>query len=288
MDNTAHRRLILTISCPDRIGIVAAVAGFLSDYDCFISESSHFGDRTTERFFMRTVFLAGAKTPPVDELAHVFSGVAGRFHMVWGIHDAERKARLLVMVSRFDHCLNDLLYRYRTGDLPVEIPAIVSNHPDLQALADWHGIPFHHLPLTPGSKSAQELEILWLVKDLKIDLVVLARYMQILTPSTCERLAGRCINIHHSFLPGFKGARPYQQAFDHGVKLIGATAHYVVANLDAGPIIEQAIERVDHTFMPEDLTRVGRDIECIVLARAVRYHIEHRILINDGRTVVFR
>lgn len=279
---------ILTISCPDRSGIVAAVAGFLADDDAFITESSHFGDARTRRFFMRTVFRPGAGTPPLDLFAQRFSRIAEQFHMVWGLHDAQRPERLLILVSKLDHCLNDLLYRYRTGDLRVEIAAVVSNHPDLEPLARWHSIPFHHLPVDAENRVQQEAAILDLVRELRIDLVVLARYMQILQASTCDRLRGRCINIHHSFLPGFKGKRPYHQAHDLGVKLIGATAHYVVADLDAGPIIEQAVERVDHSLNPEDLARVGRDIETIVLARAVRWHIQHRVLLNDSKTVVFR
>jgi formyltetrahydrofolate deformylase len=279
---------ILTISCPDTTGIVAAVASFLADREAFITESTHFGDPLSQRFFMRTCFRSGRHTPALDVVAQQFSRIAERFQMVWGIHDARRKERLLIMVSRADHCLNDLLYRYRTGDLPVEIPAIVSNHPDLEPLAAWHAIPFHHLPLTPATKAEQEAAVLHLVDELEIDLVVLARYMQILSPRTCDRLRGRCINIHHSFLPGFKGPKPYHQAHALGTKLIGATAHYVVADLDAGPIIDQAVERVDHTYLPEDLVRVGRDIENVVLARAIRYHIEHRVLINDGKTVVLR
>jgi formyltetrahydrofolate deformylase len=284
----AEKRYILTISCPDARGIVAAVAGFLSDQDAFITESSHFGDPVSKRFFMRTVFAAGPFTPAVEDFAHRFSRIAERFQMVWGLHDAGRKERLLILVSRFDHCLNDLLYRYRTGDLAVEIPAIVSNHPDLARLAEWHEVPFHHLPVTAETKAEQEARVLRLVGDLEIDLVVLARYMQVLSPKLSERLRGRCINIHHSFLPGFKGAAPYSQAHAQGVKLIGATAHYVSADLDEGPIIEQSVERVDHTYRPEDLTRVGRDIETVVLARAVRYHVEHRILLNGRKTVVLR
>lgn len=284
--NENGKRYILTISCPDRIGIVASVAGFLTDHDAFITESSHFGDPRSMRFFMRTVFRPGATTPPLDLFAHKFSRIAERFEMVWGLHDANRKERLLILVSRVDHCLNDLLYRYRTGDLAVEIPAIVSNHPDLEPLARWHDIPFHHLPITPETKKEQEETWIRMVSELEIDLVVLARYMQVLTPGTCDRLRGRCINIHHSFLPGFKGPRPYHQAHALGVKLIGATAHYVVADLDAGPIIEQEVERVDHSFGPEDMARVGRDTESLVLARAVRNHIEHRVLLNDGKTVI--
>lgn len=288
MSATEQKLYIFTISCPDRTGIVAAVSGFLADHDAFITESSHFGDRNTQRFFMRTVFEPGEATPSLDQFAHKFSRIAERFQMVWGLHDAHRRERLLILVSKIDHCLNDLLYRYRTGDLPVEIPAIVSNHPDLEPLAAWHDIPFHHMPVTPETRKQQEARILDLVDELEIDLVVLARYMQILTPGTCDRLRGRCINIHHSFLPGFKGPRPYHQAHALGVKLIGATAHYVVADLDAGPIIEQAVERVDHTYHPDDMVRVGRDIESVVLARAVRWHVQHRILVNNGRSVVFK
>jgi len=287
---TADRgdRFILTITCPDTIGIVATVSGFLADQDAFINESSHFGDPASERFFMRTVFTAGAYTPPMDSFAQKFSRIAERFQMVWGLHDAHRKERMMVLVSKTAHCLNDLLYRYRTGDLGVEIPAIVSNHPDLAHLAEWHGIPFHHLPVSPQTKIEQEAQVLRMVEELEVDLVVLARYMQILSPPTCDRLRGRCINIHHSFLPGFKGARPYHQAHDRGVKLIGATAHYVTTDLDEGPIIEQAVERVDHTYGPEELTTVGRDIESVVLARAVRYHVEHRVLLNGSKTVALR
>jgi formyltetrahydrofolate deformylase len=288
MTDEKDRRYILTISCPDRTGIVAAVAGFLAARDAFITESSHFGDPETRRFFMRTVFRPGAVTPPLDQFAHEFSRIAERFQMVWGLHDAQHRERPLILVSKLDHCLNDLLYRYRTGDLRVEIPAIVSNHPDLEPLARWHGIPFHHLPSAREHRAEQEAAILGLVDDLEIDLVVLARYMQVLSPRTCDRLRGRCINIHHSFLPGFKGPRPYHQAHALGVKLIGVTAHYVVADLDAGPIIEQAVERVDHGFGPEQMAHVGRDIENVVLARAVHWHVEHRALTNDGKTVVFK
>mgnify|MGYP001063034274 CR=1 FL=1 len=278
----------LTISCPDTTGIVAKVASFLADQDAFIHESAHFGDPISKRFFMRSVFSAGSFTPGQETFTQKFSKIAERFQMVWGLHDANRKPRLLIMVSKFDHCLNDLLYRYRTGDLPVEIPAVVSNHPDLAPLAEWHNVPFHHMPTSPETKREQEAAVLRMVDDLDIDLVVLARYMQILTPAMSDRLRGRCINIHHSFLPGFKGARPYHQAHTQGVKLIGATAHYVSADLDEGPIIDQAVERVDHTYKPEDLVRVGRDIENVVLARAVRYHVEHRVLLNGNKTVILR
>ncbi len=237
---------------------------------------------------MRTVFRAAAEIASAPAFTHAFSRIAARFDMVWGLHDAARKARLLVLVSKADHCLNDLLYRYRTGDLAVEIPAIVSNHPDLAPLAEWHAIPFYHLPVTGETRRDQEAAVLRLVDELEIDLVVLARYMQILTAASSDRLRGRCINIHHSFLPGFKGQRPYHQAYARGVKLIGATAHYVTADLDEGPIIEQAVERVDHAYGPEQLAMVGRDIENVVLARAIRFHIEHRVLLNGAKTVVLR
>ncbi len=286
--NAENKKYILTISCPDHTGIVAQVSGFLADQDAFINESAHFGDSVSDRFFMRTVFTPGPYTPDAFELAKKFSRVAERFQMVWGIHDANRKQRLLIMVSKFDHCLNDLLYRYRTGELNADIPAIVSNHPDLEKLAQWHDIPFYHMPVTKDTKDEQEEAVWDLIENLEIDLVVLARYMQILSPRMCEKLRGRCINIHHSFLPSFKGANPYRQAHERGVKLIGATAHYVTGDLDEGPIIEQAVERVDHTFTPEKLKAVGRDIENGVLSRAVRAHVEHRILMNGMKTVVFK
>ncbi len=288
MTATVQRHYILTISCPDAIGIVAAVSGFLSEHSAFITESTHYGDPISERFFMRTVFRMAEDPARAEDFTHAFSRIAERFHMVWGLYDAQRKARLLIMVSKVDHCLNDLLYRYRTGDLAAEIPAVVSNHPELAPLADWHAIPFFHLAVTPETRREQEAAVLRLVDELDIDLVVLARYMQVLSASTCERLRGRCINIHHSFLPGFKGQRPYHQAHARGVKLIGATAHYVTPDLDEGPIIEQAIERVDHTHGPNDLAMVGRDIENVVLARAIRFHIQHRVLLNGAKTVVLR
>jgi formyltetrahydrofolate deformylase len=281
------QRAILTISCPDKTGIVAAVSGFLAGQALFITESSHFGDPLTGRFFMRTVFDASS-VRSLDDLRTEFAAVAARFAMEWRIDDAARRDRVLIMVSRFDHCLNDLLYRYRTGALTVDIPAIVSNHPDLAPLAEWHRVPFHHLPVTPATKAAQEAKLLRLIDDLDIDLVVLARYMQVLSPELCRSLRGRCINIHHSFLPSFKGAKPYHQAHARGVKLIGATAHYVTTDLDEGPIIEQAVERVDHTRTPEDLVAIGRDIESLVLAHAVRWHVERRVLLNGSKTVVFR
>lgn len=289
---------ILTISCPDTIGIVAAVSGFLAKHGCFINESSHFGDTavggdttaggdtTVSHFFMRTVFTT--KPDAWKDLEDEFRTIAGRFGMEWQAHHSAVRQRVVILVSKADHCLSDLLYRYRTKQLHMHVPAIISNHPDLAPLANWHEIPFHHLPVTPQTKPEQEQRLSRLIEEYDADVVVLARYMQILSPALCETLKGRAINIHHSFLPSFKGARPYHQAHERGVKLIGATAHYVTPNLDEGPIIEQAAERVDHTFTPRDLIAVGRDIENVVLARALRYHLEHRVLRNGIRTVVFR
>ena len=279
------RPYVLVISCPDTVGIVAAVAGFLTQRGAFITESSYFSDLGSGRFFMRTVFLPREGEP---EFGAAFADVAARFSMEWALHDSAQKARVLVLVSKYDHCLNDLLYRYRTGGLPIEIVGVASNHEDLRELVAWHGIPFHYVPVTAATKAAQEARVLELVESLDVDLVVLARYMQILSPAMCRALAGRAINIHHSFLPGFKGANPYAQAYEHGVKLIGATAHYVTAALDEGPIIEQEVERIDHAGTPDDLRAIGRDIENIVLARAVRYHVEHRVFINGRKTVVLR
>jgi formyltetrahydrofolate deformylase len=278
---------ILTLSCPDRIGIVAAVAGFLSEQDCNIVESAQFDDEMTGRFFMRTVVVAGEGSPDLAGLATAFGAIGKRFAMDWAFHDAARKPRVVILVSKFDHCLNDLLYRYRTGDIPMEIPAIVSNHPDLKPLADFYGLPFHHLPVTKDTRATQEAEIMGLVEATRADIVVLARYMQILSDDLCRQLHGRAINIHHSFLPSFKGAKPYHQAHARGVKLIGATAHFVTEALDEGPIIEQETVRVSHAETPDALVAVGRDVENLVLSRALKRLVEHRVLLNGTKTVVF-
>jgi formyltetrahydrofolate deformylase len=278
---------VLTIVCPDTTGIVAAVAGYLSSQGLFIDESSHFGDPETRRFFMRTRFTAGADFSR-GRFSEGFTPVAKRFALDWQLHDLKVQPRVLVMVSRHDHCLNDLLYRYRTRALAMQIPAIVSNHMDLAGLAEWHKIPYFHVPVTPATKPQAEARLLEIIDDTKADVVVLARYMQVLSAATCERFAGRIINIHHSFLPGFKGAKPYHEAHSRGVKLIGATAHYVTPDLDEGPIIEQTVERADHTQSPEDLAAVGRDVECLTLARALKLHLEHRVFLNGRRTVVLR
>ena len=281
------RQFVLTLSCPDATGIVYHVTGFLFDRGCNIIDSAQFGDESTGLFFMR-VHFSGAETLERDALAAEFEPIASRFSMDARIHDLRVRPRVLLMVSKFGHCLNDLLFRWSSGQLDMDIPAIVSNHADFQPLAHGYRIPFFYLPVTGATKTQQEDRIFEMVERERIDLVVLARYMQILSPAMCTRLKGRAINIHHSFLPSFKGAKPYLQAHDRGVKLIGATAHYVTADLDEGPIIEQDVERVDHSMQHDALAAIGRDVESVVLARAVRWHIEHRVLINGHRTVVFR
>ena len=281
------QRYILKLSCPDQMGIVAAVASFLAQQDCNILESAQFDDEGTGHFFMRTVFGAGQTTPGADNLRAAFDPVAERFKMEWTLRDQSERPKVLILVSKPGHCLNDLLYRTGTGALGMDIVGIVSNHPDQKPLADFYGLPFHHLPISPETKREQEKQILSVIDETGAELVVLARYMQILTPEMCVDLAGRCINIHHSFLPGFKGAKPYHQAHTRGVKLIGATAHYVTPDLDEGPIIEQETSRVSHANAPEDLERIGADLESLVLARAVRAHVEDRVILHGDRSVVF-
>lgn len=280
---------ILTLSCRDVCGIVAAVSGFLAARHGFIIESAQYGDASTGSFFLRMEFSVSADGPDEGALRKLFGEeVAQRFAMRWQLVDKAYRSRVLIMVSGFGHCLNDLLYRCSTGQLAIEIPAVVSNHEDFRRQAEWHGIPFYHLPVTAADRHVREQELLEVMARHAVDVVVLARYMQVLSDGLCGQLAGRAINIHHSFLPSFKGARPYRQAFDRGVKLIGATAHYVTSDLDEGPIIEQEVARVDHTRRPEDLAAIGRDVECLVLSRALRYHIEQRVLLNGHKTVVFR
>ena len=281
------QRYILKLSCPDQMGIVAEVSSFLTQQDCNILESAQFHDETTGFFFMRTVFGAGPTTPKPDNLTAAFEPISKRFKMHATVTDQASKPKVLLAVSKPGHCLNDLLYRTSTGALPMDVVGVVSNHPDQKPMADFYNLPYHHLPITPETKREQEQQILDLVDSSGAELLVLARYMQILTPEMCEALAGRCINIHHSFLPGFKGAKPYHQAHTRGVKLIGATAHYVTPDLDEGPIIEQETSRVDHANTPEDLERIGSDLENLVLARAVRFHIEQRVILHGDRTVVF-
>lgn len=282
---TTHAEYILTLSCPDTHGIVAAVTGFLAAKQGFIMESTQFGDPSTQQFFMRVHFHAQhAQAILSDAFA---DEVATRFAMRWQLHDAKAKTRTLILVSKQLHCLNDLMHRTRTGRLNIEIPAVISNHEEARSMVEWHGIPFYHFPMDAG-KEAQEANIREVLLRERIGLTVLARYMQILSPAFASELRGAAINIHHSFLPSFKGAKPYHQAYERGVKLIGATAHYVTDALDEGPIIEQEVVRVDHAQSPDDLAEIGHDTEALVLARAVKYATEHRVLLNGNKTVVFR
>jgi formyltetrahydrofolate deformylase len=269
---------ILTLSCLDQRGIVHRVSGFLAEHGCNIIDSAQFGDAQSELFFMRVHFALEDRGVSDALLRSEFATLGDSMQMNWQLHDAHKKPRMLIMVSKIGHCLNDLLFRYKSGLLPVEIPAIVSNHTDFYQLSASYNIPFHHLPLAAGAsaeaKRVQEEKVLEIVRDHDIDLVVLARYMQILSPAMCQALKGRAINIHHSFLPSFKGAKPYYQAHDRGVKLIGATAHFVTSDLDEGPIIEQDVERVDHAMNPDTLTAIGRDVECVVLVRGAPHPAE--------------
>jgi formyltetrahydrofolate deformylase len=284
---TPESRYVLILKCPDRKGVVAAVSGFLADNDASILESNHFNDGLADQFYMRTVFRPDGAMPPIEAMRAGFELIAQRFSMTWSLHDASERPRVLIAVSKFGHCLFDLLHRWRAGLLPAEIVGVVSNHDDMRSFTEWSGVPYHHLPITAATKAEQEVAFLGLVEALKVDLVVLARYMQILSPQMCASLDGRCINIHHSFLPGFKGAKPYHQAHERGVKIIGATAHYVTTDLDEGPIIEQDVRRVDHSQDPDRLVQIGRDVECAVLARAVAWHVERRVLVEGGKTIVF-
>ena len=279
---------VLTLSCPDRPGIVSAVSTFLAHNGQNIVDAQQFNESETGVFFMRVVFTAADVNVDLGALQTGFGAIAERFKMVWLMRDQETKRRVMILASKSDHCLVDLLYRWRTGELEMIPTAIVSNHPrETYNGIDFGDIPFHHLPITKETKREQEAAIWDLVNETKSELVVLARYMQILSDDMSAKLSGKCINIHHSFLPGFKGARPYHQAHERGVKLIGAPAHYVTSDLDEGPIIEQDVERISHRDSPEDLVRKGRDIERRVLARAVRYHLEDRVILNGKKTVVF-
>ncbi len=283
----ASRHYVLTMSCPDTTGIVAAITQFIAAHGGLITETAHYVDGYVVRSFMRTCF-EGSALPPREAIEAEFATVAARFGMDWELHDADRRCRVLVAVSREGHCLNALLHRWSIGVLPIDLVGVVSNHEAERRLVEWYGVPFHHFPIEPGRKAEQEARLLALFDESRADLLVLARYMQILSDAACGRLRGRCINIHHSFLPGFKGARPYHQAHERGVKIIGATAHYVTPDLDEGPIIEQGVERVDHTHGPEEMIEIGHDLESVVLNRAVRWHAEHRIFVAGGRTVVLR
>jgi formyltetrahydrofolate deformylase len=279
--------LILKFSCKDQPGIVASVASLFSLQGFNIREASQFEDTTTRCFFMRTVLESVEGPKSLEELQAAFKPVAERYGMTWEMHDKRQPMKVLVAVSQWGHCLNNLLNSWKHGTLPVEIVGVVSNHQVMRDLTEWYEVPFYHLPIDKSSKPQQEAQILEKMDELGAEVLVLARYMQILSDDLCKKLEGRAINIHHSFLPGFKGAKPYHQAFDRGVKLIGATAHYVTSELDEGPIIEQSVERVTHANTPEELVEIGRDIEAVTLQRAVRWHAEQRILLNGAKTVVF-
>jgi formyltetrahydrofolate deformylase len=292
MSAAMDREYVLTLSCPDKPGIVYAVSSFLVQHSANILASQQYGERPGGRFFMRVHFSVPPRSAappgqPLAELERGFSWVAEAFHMAWQLHDQDARVRTLIMVSRLGHCLNDLLFRWKSGSLPVDVVGVVSNHRDFEELAGSYRIPFHHVPVTPPTRAAAEGRLVEVIDSTGTDLIVLARYMQILSGEVCKRMEGRMINIHHSFLPSFKGAKPYHQAHARGVKLVGATAHYVTPDLDEGPIIEQDVIRVNHTLSPERLAEAGRDVEAQVLARAVTWHAEHRVLLNGDRTVVF-
>jgi formyltetrahydrofolate deformylase len=278
---------IFTGTCRAGLGVVAAVTSFLADRDCYICALEQFDDESTDKFFMRAVFRRQKGSPAIADMRDQFDTVAQQFTMDWQFHDPEVAVKTLLMVSKYDHCLDDLLYRQRKGELNMEITAVVSNHQDLRPMVEREGIRFIHLPVTKDTKAQQEQRLMEIVDETDTELVVLARYMQILSNELTQQLSGRCINIHHSFLPGFKGAKPYHQAFDRGVKVIGATAHYVTSDLDEGPIIEQMLTRVDHNYGPDHLVQVGRDNESMALAKAVKYHIERRVFLDGNKTVVF-
>ncbi|PRY73159.1 formyltetrahydrofolate deformylase [Halomonas ventosae] len=282
-----NNRWILAAQCPSRLGTVDVVTRFLKERRCYITEQHSFDDRLSGRFFIRTEFRPEAEGFDAEAFEAEFAARAAEFEMTFELTPPGRRLPVVIMVSKADHCLNDLLYRYRIGQLPIDIRAIVSNHPDLENLAAWHGIAYHHFPITAETKPEQEAQVWSVIEQTGAELVILARYMQVLSSDMCEKLSGRAINIHHSLLPGFKGARPYHQAYEKGVKLVGATAHYINDDLDEGPIITQGVEPVSHADYPEDLVAKGRDVECLTLSRAVALHVERRVFLHAKRTVVF-
>ncbi|WP_026550288.1 formyltetrahydrofolate deformylase [Arthrobacter sp. Br18] len=288
MEPNADVEHVLTLHCPERPGIVHAVSGFLLQQGRNILELKQFGDRQTGHFFLRVDVAGPDSANLTEEMRTAFTPVAEDFGLDWRLERLGTKHRVLIMVSKFGHCLSDLLYRSRMGELPIDIVAVVSNHLDHQGLVEWHDIPFFHIPVTPETKPAAEAELLRLIDDLDVELVVLARYMQVLSDTLSRRLTGRTINIHHSFLPSFKGAKPYHQAYARGVKTVGATAHYVNSELDEGPIISQQTVEVDHTFSPEDLVAAGRDTECKALSNAVKWHCQGRVFLHENRTIILR
>ena len=286
-EDRSGREFILTLSCPDKPGIVYSVSSFLVQHSANIITSQQYGEPDGGLFFMRVHFSVPQPGRRAAELERDFTWVAESFHMTWNLNEKSARVKTLLMVSQLGHCLNDLLFRWSSGSLPIDIVGVVSNHEVFRSLTETYEVPFHYIPVKAETKPAAEAELLSLIDETKTQLVVLARYMQILSPEVCKRVEGRMINIHHSFLPSFKGAKPYHQAYARGVKLVGATAHYVTPDLDEGPIIEQDVIRVDHTLPPERLAEAGRDVEAQVLARAVTWHAEHRVLLNGDRTVVF-
>jgi formyltetrahydrofolate deformylase len=282
------QKYILTLSCPDRVGIVAAVSSFIAQHQGWITEAQHHSDQLAVRFFMRQEILADSLPFDHHEFRAKFAPIAEQFQMDWQLSDSAQKKRVVILVSKPEHCIYDLLSRWQSGELPIDIPAIISNHEHFRKLVEWHGIPYHYVPVTPDTKQAAYDKVMEVFEAAQGDTMVLARYMQVLSPQMCDRYPGQVINIHHSFLPSFVGAKPYHQAYARGVKLIGATCHYVTAELDAGPIIDQDVIRIDHSDSTEDLIRYGKDIEKTVLARGLRYHVENRVLLHGNKTVVFR
>ena len=283
------KKYVLTVSCPEANGIVRAVSDFLFQRGATISDAAQHRDPILDRFFMRVEFEEVETSLPGSEQLHEdFTPLAEQFSMQWSFFDLQEKPKVLLAVSSHGHCLNDILHRWSSGVLPADIVGVVSNHEHMRGITEWYKIPYHYLPVNADNKVEQEDAILQIIHDNNVDLLALARYMQILSPKMCEAMAGRAINIHHSFLPGFKGADPYRQAYMRGVKIIGATAHYVTTDLDEGPIIEQAVEKIDHNFDINELVQIGRDAECAAFARAVKWHCEHRIIVNGNKTVVFK
>jgi len=289
MNETERKKYVLTVSCPEANGIVRAVSDFLFQRGATITEAAQHRDKETDQFFMRVEFEeVEAALPGSQALDRDFVSIGEQFSMRWSFYDLAVKTRVLLAVSRHTHCLNDILHRWGSGVLPAEIVAVVSNHRDMEKMTEWYGLPYYYLPVDAGNKQEQEQNILGIIREKRVDLFALARYMQILSAEMCDAMAGQIINIHHSFLPGFKGANPYRQAYMRGVKVIGATAHYVTTDLDEGPIIEQSVEKIDHNFDVNELVQIGRDAECTAFARAIKWHCEHRIILNGNRTVVFK
>ena len=281
---------VLTLSCPDKKGTVREVSNCLYDFNATITKAAQHGDLIADRFFLRMEFKTASEQAmgSLEEFRQSFASVAEKFSMDWNVKNTNQRTKVVIAVSKFGHCLNDILHRWKVGILPIEITGVVSNHEDMRDMVEWHGLPYYHLPVTKETKREQEERILTIIREQDAELLLLARYMQILSNEMCESLKGKAINIHHSFLPGFKGAKPYHQAYERGVKIIGATAHYVTSDLDEGPIIEQCVERIDHQYTAEELVQIGRDTECVAFARAIKWHCEHRVILNGNRTVVFK